>query len=185
MRTTDQSSSWAAPACSAAGCQCAAGRGKQVRALVRPGSDAARLEAAGVEIVRGDMMDRYPGRRHGRRRRGSHLGGRYTGTQGRHRETGHRRQQQPRRCRQLVGSAGSSSPASSPAPDPGSRTSGTRSSPRTGSGTGRPFVALRRVRSWTRSPVGGDPQQAPAQLVRIGAEPLTFVHTAHLAAQPR
>ncbi|MFF2315221.1 SDR family oxidoreductase [Arthrobacter sp. NPDC058097] len=32
-------------------------RGKQVRALVRPESDAARLEAAGVEIVRGDMMD--------------------------------------------------------------------------------------------------------------------------------
>jgi uncharacterized protein YbjT (DUF2867 family) len=32
-------------------------RGKQVRALVRPGSDAGRLEAAGVEIARGDMMD--------------------------------------------------------------------------------------------------------------------------------
>jgi uncharacterized protein YbjT (DUF2867 family) len=32
-------------------------RGKQVRALVRPGSDASRLEAAGVEIARGDMMD--------------------------------------------------------------------------------------------------------------------------------
>ncbi len=32
-------------------------RGRQVRALVRPGSDAARLEAAGVEIARGDMMD--------------------------------------------------------------------------------------------------------------------------------
>jgi uncharacterized protein YbjT (DUF2867 family) len=31
-------------------------RGKQVRALVRPGSDATRLEAAGVEIARGDMM---------------------------------------------------------------------------------------------------------------------------------
>jgi uncharacterized protein YbjT (DUF2867 family) len=30
--------------------------GKQVRALVRPASDAARVEA-GVEIVRGDMMD--------------------------------------------------------------------------------------------------------------------------------
>ncbi|MBT2534386.1 SDR family oxidoreductase [Arthrobacter sp. ISL-48] len=33
------------------------GRGKQVRALVRPGSDATRLEAAGVAIARGDMMD--------------------------------------------------------------------------------------------------------------------------------
>ncbi|NUS36624.1 MAG: SDR family oxidoreductase [Pseudarthrobacter sp.] len=33
-------------------------RGKQVRALVRPGSDASRLEAAGAEIARGDMMDR-------------------------------------------------------------------------------------------------------------------------------
>ena len=32
-------------------------RGKGVRALVRPGSDAARLEQAGVEIARGDMMD--------------------------------------------------------------------------------------------------------------------------------
>jgi uncharacterized protein YbjT (DUF2867 family) len=32
-------------------------RGKQVRALVRPTSDAARLERAGVEIARGDMMD--------------------------------------------------------------------------------------------------------------------------------
>lgn len=32
-------------------------RGKQVRALVRMGSDAARLEAKGVEIVRGDMLD--------------------------------------------------------------------------------------------------------------------------------
>ena len=32
-------------------------RDKQVRALVRPGSDAGRLEAAGVEIARGDMMD--------------------------------------------------------------------------------------------------------------------------------
>ena len=34
-------------------------RGKQVRALVRPGSDASRLEAAGVEIARGDMMDAW------------------------------------------------------------------------------------------------------------------------------
>lgn len=34
-------------------------RGKQVRALVRPGSDATRLEAAGVEIARGDMMDAW------------------------------------------------------------------------------------------------------------------------------
>ena len=33
------------------------GRGKQVRALVRPGSDATRLEAAGAAIARGDMMD--------------------------------------------------------------------------------------------------------------------------------
>ncbi|WP_461188847.1 SDR family oxidoreductase [Arthrobacter sp. Z4-13] len=32
-------------------------RGKQVRALVRPGSDASRLESAGVEIARGNMMD--------------------------------------------------------------------------------------------------------------------------------
>lgn len=32
-------------------------RGKQVRALVRPGSDASRLESAGVGIARGDMMD--------------------------------------------------------------------------------------------------------------------------------
>jgi uncharacterized protein YbjT (DUF2867 family) len=31
--------------------------GKQVRALVRPASDAAALEQAGVQIVRGDMMD--------------------------------------------------------------------------------------------------------------------------------
>ena len=34
--------------------------GKQVRALVRPGSDAAGLQRAGVEVVRGDMMDRNP-----------------------------------------------------------------------------------------------------------------------------
>jgi uncharacterized protein YbjT (DUF2867 family) len=33
------------------------GRGKKVRALVRPASSAARLEQAGVEIARGDMMD--------------------------------------------------------------------------------------------------------------------------------
>ena len=32
-------------------------RGKQVRALVRPASDPSRLERAGVEIARGDMMD--------------------------------------------------------------------------------------------------------------------------------
>jgi uncharacterized protein YbjT (DUF2867 family) len=32
-------------------------RGKQVRALVRPQSDASALEAAGVEIARGDLMD--------------------------------------------------------------------------------------------------------------------------------
>lgn len=32
-------------------------RGKQVRALVRPGSDASKLEAAGAVIARGDMMD--------------------------------------------------------------------------------------------------------------------------------
>ena len=32
-------------------------RGKHVRALVRPGSDATRLEAAGLAIARGDMMD--------------------------------------------------------------------------------------------------------------------------------
>lgn len=32
-------------------------RGKAVRALVRPGSDAGELEAAGVQIVRGDMLD--------------------------------------------------------------------------------------------------------------------------------
>jgi uncharacterized protein YbjT (DUF2867 family) len=34
-------------------------RGKHVRALVRPGSDASRLEAAGVEIARGDMLDAW------------------------------------------------------------------------------------------------------------------------------
>ncbi|MET1089051.1 MAG: SDR family oxidoreductase [Arthrobacter sp.] len=32
-------------------------RRKQVRALVRSGSDASRLESSGVEIARGDMMD--------------------------------------------------------------------------------------------------------------------------------
>lgn len=32
-------------------------RGREVRALVRPGSDASRLESWGVQIVRGDMMD--------------------------------------------------------------------------------------------------------------------------------
>jgi uncharacterized protein YbjT (DUF2867 family) len=32
-------------------------RGKQVRALVRPRSDASTLEAKGVEIARGDMLD--------------------------------------------------------------------------------------------------------------------------------
>ena len=32
-------------------------RGKHVRALVRPGSDATRLEAAGAATARGDMMD--------------------------------------------------------------------------------------------------------------------------------
>lgn len=32
-------------------------RGKSVRALVRPGSNAAPLEEAGVTIARGDMMD--------------------------------------------------------------------------------------------------------------------------------
>jgi uncharacterized protein YbjT (DUF2867 family) len=32
-------------------------RGKRVRALVRPTSDAKRLESNGVEIARGDMMD--------------------------------------------------------------------------------------------------------------------------------
>jgi uncharacterized protein YbjT (DUF2867 family) len=32
-------------------------RGKRVRALVRPTSDAKGLEEAGVEIARGDMMD--------------------------------------------------------------------------------------------------------------------------------
>lgn len=31
--------------------------GKQVRALVRPGSDASRLEESGATIARGDMMD--------------------------------------------------------------------------------------------------------------------------------
>ena len=31
--------------------------GKQVRALVRPATDPARLEAKGVEIARGDMLD--------------------------------------------------------------------------------------------------------------------------------
>jgi uncharacterized protein YbjT (DUF2867 family) len=32
-------------------------RGKTVRALVRPASDASRLESRGVEIARGDMLD--------------------------------------------------------------------------------------------------------------------------------
>ena len=32
-------------------------RGKRVRALVRPTSDATRLQRAGVEIAHGDMMD--------------------------------------------------------------------------------------------------------------------------------
>ncbi|WP_284983175.1 NAD(P)H-binding protein [Arthrobacter sp. efr-133-TYG-118] len=32
-------------------------RAKSVRALVRPGSDASKLEAKGVEIARGDMLD--------------------------------------------------------------------------------------------------------------------------------
>ncbi|MFF2469598.1 SDR family oxidoreductase [Streptomyces mirabilis] len=32
-------------------------RGKNVRALVRPASDAGRLESRGVQIVRGDMLD--------------------------------------------------------------------------------------------------------------------------------
>ena len=32
-------------------------RGKRVRALVRPGSDASRLERLGAEIARGDMME--------------------------------------------------------------------------------------------------------------------------------
>ncbi|MEU9213915.1 NmrA family NAD(P)-binding protein [Streptomyces sp. NPDC048415] len=33
------------------------GRGKNVRALVRPASDASRLESRGVEIARGDMLN--------------------------------------------------------------------------------------------------------------------------------
>ena len=33
-------------------------RGKSVRAMVRSGSNAVRLEAKGVEVVRGDMLDR-------------------------------------------------------------------------------------------------------------------------------
>jgi uncharacterized protein YbjT (DUF2867 family) len=33
------------------------GRGKNVRALVRPTTDASRLETRGVEIARGDMLD--------------------------------------------------------------------------------------------------------------------------------
>src|SRR3954452_15453895 len=33
------------------------GRGKNVRALVRPASDAGRLESRGVQIARGDMRD--------------------------------------------------------------------------------------------------------------------------------
>ncbi|WP_461068949.1 NmrA family NAD(P)-binding protein [Streptomyces pseudoechinosporeus] len=32
-------------------------RGKNVRALVRPTTDASRLEKRGVEIARGDMLD--------------------------------------------------------------------------------------------------------------------------------
>ncbi|MGW0877891.1 NmrA family NAD(P)-binding protein, partial [Streptomyces sp. NPDC002740] len=31
-------------------------RGKKVRALVRPASDASRLESRGVQIARGDML---------------------------------------------------------------------------------------------------------------------------------
>ena len=38
-------------------------RGKRVRALARPGSDTRRLEENGVEIVRGDMLDRSSLRR--------------------------------------------------------------------------------------------------------------------------
>jgi nucleoside-diphosphate-sugar epimerase len=38
-------------------CQVARERGERVRALVRPGSDAAELEALGVELVRGDLLD--------------------------------------------------------------------------------------------------------------------------------
>jgi uncharacterized protein YbjT (DUF2867 family) len=34
-------------------------RGKHVRALVRPGSDASTLEAAGADIARGDMLDAW------------------------------------------------------------------------------------------------------------------------------
>lgn len=33
-------------------------RGRNVRALVRPTSDASKLETKGVEVVRGDMLDR-------------------------------------------------------------------------------------------------------------------------------
>ncbi|MGW0515809.1 SDR family oxidoreductase [Crossiella sp. NPDC003009] len=33
------------------------GRGKKVRALVRPASDASQLESRGVQIARGDMLD--------------------------------------------------------------------------------------------------------------------------------
>jgi len=52
-------------------------RGKGVRALVRPGSDAAHLEQAGVEIARGDMMDpASPAARDGRRGCRGHHGGR-------------------------------------------------------------------------------------------------------------
>ena len=32
-------------------------RGKNVRALVRPSTDATKLEAQGVQIARGDMLD--------------------------------------------------------------------------------------------------------------------------------
>ncbi|MEU9669728.1 NAD(P)H-binding protein [Streptomyces bobili] len=32
-------------------------RGKSVRALVRPTSDAGRIESRGVQIARGDMLD--------------------------------------------------------------------------------------------------------------------------------
>lgn len=39
-------------------CRVARGRGLAVRALVREGSDAAGLEALGVEVVRGDLLDR-------------------------------------------------------------------------------------------------------------------------------
>ena len=51
-------------------------RGKRVRALVRPASDATALTKAGVEIARGDMMEPASLRGDGRCGCGDHHRGR-------------------------------------------------------------------------------------------------------------